>query len=425
MNSYKLFFMYASLIYLGGATIYTRYKMTFPQFDIGGVFAFSLVFILAIKFLKKQKKYKGLLLLGLFILLWTIFQYVKYGENVIYFQLIWDVLAGFVICIAYKEEVFLYYEHCLTKLCLLSIILWFASWMIPFFPPLLIAISPNWIHALEESNILIFGLQPSSFDGALFFRRNCGFAWEPGRFSCFIVMGIFYNLARTKFSLTNKNFKILLIALLTTQSTTGFATLGIIFLFYIYNVKKKHIIPAICFIGVLFIAIGSLPFMSEKISTSWISKSHNQEFEKKVTYWTEEEKETVVPQRFDGLLWEFYNIKHDPILGYGKDPSRSYTGDYFDNRLVLYNGNLKVFAILGLIWGGLYFIVLFGGSRYFSLFFNIKGKYFAALLFISINVSYPFQFEPLFLAMFFMPLYLNYQIQRISHEKDNHNIPIH
>ena len=409
---YKNLFMYIALLYLGGATIYTRYEMTFPHYTIGGGIAMLSIFILGIKIARKKKPYKGLLLLGLVFGIWTILQYVKYGGGICY-QLVWSLLAGYVISITYKEKIFLYYEHCLTKLCLVSLVLWFASWIFPFMPPLLKAISPNWINALEESNILVFGLQPQSFNDALLFRRNCGFAWEPGRFSCFIAMGLFFNLLRTNFSLKNKNFKILLIALLTTQSTTGFSALGIVILFYLYNVKRKHFIPALTFMGALFVVIVSLPFMSEKMSMLWISKAHNQEFEKKVTYWTEVEKETIVPQRFDGLLWEFYNIKQDPLLGYGKDPSRSYTGNYFNNRLILYNGCLKVFAILGIFFGSLYFVAVFSGSKYISNYYKVKGSYFGALLFVAINVSYPFQFEPVFLAMFFMPVY------RLQNEKDS------
>ncbi len=417
--------MYVALLYLGGATIYTRYEMTYPQLDVGGALALFFVAVLALKIVRKKKKYKGFLCMLATIGLWTILQYIKYGEGVIYFQLLWDVFAGYIICVAYKEEVFYYYEHCLTKLCLISIVLWFASWILPFVPVLLKEISPNWIYALEESNILIFGLQPASFHDALLFRRNCGFAWEPGRFGCFIVLGLFFNLARTHFSFNNKNFKILLMALLTTQSTTGFAALGVIALYYLYNVKRKYFVPSLIAIVALSAVVASLPFMSEKMSTLWISKSHNEEFEKKVTYWTDVEKETIVPQRFDGLLWEFYNIKQDPLLGYGKDPARSYTGNYFNNRLVLYNGDLKVFAILGLFFGSLYFIMIFWGSKYISAYFGTKGPVFAALLFIAVNVSYPFQFEPLFLAMYFMPIYVGTKKQGLLCEKDNSYISIH
>ena len=125
-----------------------------------------------------------------------------------------------LICFFYNEKVFEYYEHCVTKLSLIAVFLWLLSWLLPFMPSLLKAVSPNWIHALEESNILIFGLQPADYSGALVFRRNCGFAWEPGRFACIILVAMFINMARTKFQLRkNKNLRILLVALLTTQST--------------------------------------------------------------------------------------------------------------------------------------------------------------------------------------------------------------
>ena len=420
-NLYKKWFMYVILLYLGGATVFTRYKMVSPQVDVGSVIA--IVFFIPVVFavFKRKINYRGFFLLLLFAAVWTILQCCKWGNVEIYSSLLWDLFAGFVICNFYKEDIFYYYEICISKLCRIAIVLWLLSWLLPFFPQLLIWLTPNWINALEESNILIFGLQPDYFSDALLFRRNCGFAWEPGRFASLISIAIFFNLVRTRFSVQNSNFKILLIALLSTQSTTGFSILITIIFAYLYNMNRKYFLPACIFSSLIVLVLSSLPFMNEKISSLWITKSHNIEFENKVSYWTLQNGETYVPQRFDGLLWEFYNIKQDPLLGYGKNISRSFTGETFNNKLVLYNGCLKVISILGIFWGLFYYIACFWGSAYYAKVFRFKGAFFAVLIFIEMNVSYPFQFEPVFLAMFFMPIYLRRNLRKEYLEKSNNN----
>ena len=68
-------------------------------------------------------------------------------------------------------------------------------------------------------------------------------------------------------------------------------------------------------------------------------------------------------------------------------------------------------------------VASFAGS-YASL-VGVSCEPFAALLFIAVNVSYPFQFEPLFLAMYFMPIYIGTKKQGLLCEKDNSYISIH
>lgn len=290
-------------------------------------------------------------------------------------------------------------------LCVIAIILWGLSFLLPFVPSLLKVISPNWINGLIESNILVFGLEPPDSYAALFFRRNVGFAWEPGRFACFVAIAMFINLSMFKFRIrSNFHIWIFLLTLLSTQSTTGYAILGVIILVYLFNVQKKlytlYLVLGIAFVLYLL----SLPFMGDKILENMIGKEHNETFVEVAEYNANQER-AFVPQRFDGLLWEWFNFEHDPILGYGPDVTYSYTAMIFNNQVVLYNGVIKIFAMFGIFLGLMVYYLYYKGSVYFSSSFNVKGSLFFFIIFFMMNVSYAFYNEPVFLAMFLLPFF--------------------
>ena len=381
--------------------------MSSLNFDIGGLLAMVLIAVMIphIRIIYTR----WLKVIVSVLLLWTIIQSIKYNELSIYYSVFWVVVSSFIICNYYKEEIFYYYEKCTTNLCLIGVVLWILCWIFPFLTNFLISISPNWIHGLEESNILVFGLQPPSYENAIFFRRNCGFAWEPGRFSCIALVALFFNLLRTNCTIkNNKNFWILLVAILSAQSTTGYGILLLLAFFYIYNKKSNVKYLSYLLVIPLAIVIVSLPFMGEKIESLWITDEHNDAFLKSTTYRVENDDQVIVPQRFDGLLWEFYNIIQDPIFGYGQDRLHSFTGRMFSGNVVLYNGVLQIFGIFGIIMGLLYYLLVYRGSCFLVKTYNMKGNIFYLLLFLAINVSYPFILEPLYCAMFLMPFFYRF-----------------
>jgi hypothetical protein len=111
-----------------------------------------------------------------------------------------------------------------------------------------------------------------------------------------------------------------------------------------------------------------------------------------------DEDRNYVPQRFDGLAFEFLNILNDPIFGYGNDVENSYVKNNISAALVLSNGVLKVLARFGLIVGAIFYLLLYKSSRLISKFYGIKGGIFFMLLYISISISYDFILVPFFLA---------------------------
>lgn len=103
--------------------------------------------------------------------------------------------------------------------------------------------------------------------------RNSGFMWEPGAYSCVLIFMLVYRLHKLEYRLDLKTWAVI-IALLTTFSTSGFiAFLFVIIISLLRNKKiKKMFAPVIPVIIVLLIIFGynfytTNEFMSKKIET--------------------------------------------------------------------------------------------------------------------------------------------------------------
>jgi hypothetical protein len=258
---------------------------------------------------------------------------------------------------------------------------------------------PDSENGILRGNIIIFSMTKATTyaeDEFMGLTRNSGFSWEPGRYACMLIVAIFFNMARTGFNLKrNKGLWILLAGLLTTQSTTGFISLLIILIHLLFNKNIKYALAYLVLLIPLSIAIYNLPFVGEKINKLIDTDSTMEKVDQDLEI---DEDRNYVPQRFDGLAFEFLNILNDPIFGYGNDVENSYVKNNISAALVLSNGVLKVLARFGLIVGAIFYLLLYKSSRLISKFYGIKGGIFFMLLYISISISYDFILVPFFLA---------------------------
>lgn len=99
--------------------------------------------------------------------------------------------------------------------------------------------------------------------------RNCGFAWEPGAYSCILIFILCYQLVRNKFKLDRYSI-IFIISLISTFSTSGFIALFLISIsFFLY--RKKILVIPVYMLGMIGLIAFSFnfyltsSFMKEKI----------------------------------------------------------------------------------------------------------------------------------------------------------------
>lgn len=255
---------------------------------------------------------------GKIYLVFTIYilaYFVKYGgefDPLFTYRIFTYITFSYLVVKVVGKKFFYIYENIVYVLAFISL---------PFF--LLQAVAYDFIYSslyklqgilcipyygdMEYANVIFYTINK----GIL---RNCGFAWEPGAFSNFLVLAIILNLARNNFNLKNKRFWILLIALVTTFSTTGYLALSFVMIWYLFNLnfnKKMFLMPAAF---ILAIYLSSLPFMTEKIVT--VSADPKIQLNKIISRSYETHNRYSLG-RFSGFLMDWENLKNNPIIGYG------------------------------------------------------------------------------------------------------------
>jgi hypothetical protein len=404
---YLYFFMI--VIYAGMASPFTENMIYYTDQPLGFIIPVFMTIILLIR--NPVSFYDTTFLLIIMVItVWQLLQYIK----TFYFNASYTFFIYYAIFIAYIiikvfHDMFYLYERIVIQLSLIAILGWLAMIIAPSFMAQLIdAIKlPQSENEILKGNILLFSMTDPVYyvnqGQILGLARNAGFSWEPGRYATMVVIALFFNMARTRFQFgKNISFWILLIALITTQSTTGFVTFSILLLFFLINQKNVSKIFYLVLIVPFVLTIYNLPFVGEKINT--LADIEDQRAKSLNDMEIRQDDGTYVPQRFDGLAFEFLNILDAPILGYGLSTDNSYVSKNIYQKIGLSNGVFKVFARFGLIIGGLFYFLLYKSSKYIISLYNLKGGIIYMLIFVFISISYDFTLVPFFLSsvMFYL-----------------------
>jgi len=316
---------------------------------------------------------------------------------------------AFAIIKSLKYELFKIYEHLLYVLAVIGIIMWVIQFVLGGDTLFSLLSNLPKIHEFSHVtgggiNIIFYSVQPTSFSSLYSHMppRNCGFAWEPGGFAVYLCLAIFINL----FFLANEKNRrlhlfVLLFALLTTQSTTGFIILIIIGAFYYFNTNLKTVffVLPLFIVGIIFIF--SLPFMTEKI-VDLVTEIRNVDSIVAAGYGREQ---SITPQRFTSFVIAIRDFYLNPILGTGGISGETWTSKIGVNISTITGiGNLM--AHYGLVGFLFFLITTYRTSVLFSQNFNYKGKPLFFLIILSISVSY---------GIFFLPLITSFWIFGLFH----------
>jgi len=410
-SPFEYIYFFSVIWFLGSGTVFTKNSLESFALDLEGnaiiaILGKLMMILLTFLLLVKKKipisctfNYKIVVIL----LLWAILQYCKY-HIFSFFSIMRLMNLFFAITIAriYKHNIIYLYEEVVSKFSFISLIGWGLVLIIPDFMLFIGQCMPIAPYGLVTESFGVFGIA-DSFE---FARRNLGFAWEPGRFGAIVSVALFFNVIINRFRIkNNKNFWILVLAIVSSQSTTAYAALVFIFCFYMYNKRRKYIIKLLLFFLLLLIAFFSLDFMWNKIINLWITEEHLEKAFQEYLYYESNDAITV-PQRFDGLYFELLNIINDPLIGNASNPV-VYLKNLFGITFSLSNGCLRIFANMGILIGIVYYIMAYKSSAYLAHIFRYKMRIAYLALFIFVNISYSFIFEPIFLSIILMPIYIN------------------
>ena len=404
-------FLFFIVIYAGNANVMTRSLSTWDN-SIGVVFILLLLTIFKLKnnFKFKKKYFKVVLVFSVY----STILFFKFGEFHPKFFLIWflNLTLAYSIVNYFNYRLFFLFEKIMIQLCLVSLLFFFFLLVAtdPFINLLknLSIFEPAWENG--EANIFIYTINEQSriILGGF---RNAGFAWEPGAFACLIVLAIYCNLLINKFKLFNFRFYILLASLISCFSSTGFALLILILIFYQLNIRVKSRFLVFPFICTVSLYIFSLPDVSTKIGdtiTFDVDKtiSNMKLYDLKYS-----------PQRFESFAIDFIDFLAHPIVGYGGHQDARWTSK-IGLEIGTISGIGKVFGKYGLFGIFLFFVVLYKTSKLYYRKFQYKGKFFFFLIILFISFSYSLIESPLFLAFWMYSLLLEKKSHKIKNSLD-------
>ncbi|MCK4983258.1 MAG: O-antigen ligase family protein [Victivallaceae bacterium] len=290
---------------------------------IGGTkIAFSLFAILLCAvwlFSIKKAPQNCLLILGVFIVL-EIFHYLFAGNPFITcLGMITRIACGFFLVVILREKFLRIYCDIMVKLAVLSFVFYglILIGAAAFFEPEIKFINSFFVgDSTGQSCVLVH---------TFFWKhwwRNSGFFWEPGAFSGYLNLALLFlvSLNRKKpFNFFLKSFWILLIAILTTMSTTGYISLVVIILYMLWGrISIRNFIfvfigMAILFFGAI-LSFQKLDFLQEKITIQWNN--------------TIDHKHGWQITRIGSLYHDYEYWRDKPLLGWGSNLELRYGSKY-------------------------------------------------------------------------------------------------
>lgn len=397
----KIFYMFMMFMWVASVSDYTSFN-----FGKNPIIMPVFLIILAIYYIKYcHKSYKPLWIVLIVNVVWNIASYFKYGGFIsINFPSFYSIIIAHVAFNIYTKEDFLYYfEKMLVMFCSISLVVWLlANIMGAPFVSFMRSISVIQPSSPTETYSFLFGLCSHIQMGI---RRNLGFTWEPGRFACWILLGMYFNLVRNKFNIKNKPFCILFFSLLTTLSTTGYSLLTVLVLFILIN-KKSNFTRAVIVLCVVlaFPTVWGLSIMSGKIEGLMDLDAGLGAIE---YHSVEDGMAIVCPQRFTGIYVSFLNFINDVFLGFNQ-LSNSFVSTVLYKHSVIVapsEGIIGFLAKYGIFYGSFFYFWLIRSSSYLSSSFDYKGKWMFFLLFMGISFSYEFWENCILMYFYLCALY--------------------
>jgi hypothetical protein len=281
-----------------------------------------------------------------------------------YFFLIYAIFIAFIHIKVYGRDLFPIYEHIMVVFSTISLTLWGVAVLLPF--------TSAFFHLFPETgfgnNVLYFFNWMDPEKGQIYgsLIRNAGCSWEPGRFAIMLIPAIFFNLSREGIKFReNKRIIVLLAALASTMSTTGYSIA--ILLYAISWFKSFTVKKAIFFVALVLPLcwyLFSLDFMTEKIQDRMDYEEYSEERMNAYDYYEKKYGDEYMGSldRFESASFDWINFQQEPLLGYGRNTDHSWFRQEITENFVLTGGLVKILSQFGAFIGLLLYALLFYSS---------------------------------------------------------------
>lgn len=224
--------------------------------------------------------------------------------------------------------------------------------------------------------------------------RNSGMFWEPGAFAGYILFALllYINHLDVLWTQYRKHILILLLALLTTLSTTGYIVVAMVAIVYFAQRIRNKVLLGMVYVlmvPLLYVAYTEMSFLESKI---------NEQFE----YAIERDVLSLNYSRIGSALVDFHYISKNPLFGNGLHMSTRYADHlrYYDPEELqaFSNGFTGNIASLGIL-----FMLCFLIATYRNR--TLQWKWMTIIIFILLMQGEYYMDYPLFLCLPFVVFY--------------------
>lgn len=344
------------------------------------------------------------------LLVWTLFFIVStitiksfhpyfYG---IYFA---KIVIAFWLVTYYKNEIFEKYEKIIYKLVLISLFFYSIQVLSPSFLYNVfsfIDVSGELFPTIKYKSIGFYTFHQGTMSEI--FPRNSGFTWEPGPFSCYIGLAMFFNIVRNGVSFKDrKTLIVFLIALITTQSTTGFLLLLTILTWYgwaHFNNKIFRVLSIPMLLSFSIVLFFSIPFLQEKIVLD--SKQDVNE----IIAHAQITGSSYAPGRFVGWKLRWEDFKSYPVAGIGGNPKLQFGYIAEGNVVGAINGLGTILGKYGAFGAFFFLLLLYRFGKYHAKYYDYTGIIIFPVLILIIGFSFGIIETPIIIAFLLLPVFI-------------------
>lgn len=326
------------------------------------------------------------------------FQDFTSGNLSYYFFLFYAIFIAFIHVRVFGRDLLYIHEHIMVVLSTISLFLWGFAVIIPGADSLFRLFPETGF----GNNVLYLFNWMDPAKGQIYgsLIRNAGCSWEPGRFAIMLIPAILINLSREGIKLRKNNRMIILLAALaSTMSTTGYS---IAILLYALSWYEKVTVKKTLYFVVLVLPICwyllSFDFMAEKIQDRVNFEEISEERMGAYDYYKKAYGDEYVGSldRFESASFDWINFQQEPLLGYGRNADYSWFQQEITQNFVLTGGLVKILSQYGALVGLLLYIILFYSSFKISRLFPHQRVFTFALALLLCSVSYSIFIVPIF-----------------------------
>ena len=376
------------VVYAGNATVFARSLGDIRT--VGNAFALVITTLFAIV-RKVRFGREFFVVVGVFLVYALTTAIVYRNLNLWWISVhILRLTYAYVLCRGLGQRILSVFETIMFHMSIISLIFW-----------TIMLISPSTLSSIVNTfsfskphtedgnviaNMIIYTLNDWNYGNSDFnlFKRNPGFAWEPGAFAALICLALFCNMIRTGFKQTkNIPLIIFIVTLFSTQSTTGFVIFLIMLITWLLRGRKfGWLLVAVPIV----IIVLNLPFIKEKIV-----------FEKEKVASYDINRVSGAQSRFFSLTLDWQEFLRHPVLGLGCNYKNTWLNQLgYDISTI--SGIGDILSIYGGIITLIFLIMLARSSLSISHDFGVKDGWVLIIVILGAMISYSIWMSPIYIA---------------------------